>query len=421
MLEVTITAPDRRATADLASDDAAVVDLPRLPVNGRISRSEIDRRAAGVAEAAREGAVSEAHARRVVAALLYGSCIPESVAARGMGERQHREDVADRLRLLLFTKVMQESAGGFRLDRVATGVSACGWATQLCRAALPSAARDVRLRQREILHPPVGDDMADGPVGRTIVEVADLVRSPSQGVPFWTEGAADAGLVVVVAGMRTGSRRHRGAAHLGRTLGVPPPARPADPTVCRRIAGVLERDPQAARRSVRAELARRHGFTPARIDDAADPLAALWTEYPVGALQRLADRDPRFAHVVAAGAVARRPRSAPTWRPPCRRTSAARSRTTRRGATWRLRWSQRSWRTTVTCPASSRHPTAPHPRSPRAGRPERQRLSPSSPGGRPCFRTAPLGGVPAMVEAELHDRLMLIEMVVADLRHRPAA
>ena len=51
-------------------------DLPRLPVNGRIARSEIDRRAAGVAEAARDGAVSEAHARRVVAALLYGSSHP---------------------------------------------------------------------------------------------------------------------------------------------------------------------------------------------------------------------------------------------------------------------------------------------------------------------------------------------------------
>ena len=176
--------------------------------------------------------------------------------------------------------------------------------------------------------------MADGPVGRTIVEVADLVRSPSQGVPFWTEGAADAGLVVVVAGMRTGSRRHRGAAHLGRTLGVPPPARPADPTVCRRIAGVLERDPQAARRSVRAELARRRGSTPARIDDAADPLAALWTEYPVGALQRLADRDPGSPTWSRRVRWRRGRRSAPTWRPPCRRTSAAPSRTTRRGATW---------------------------------------------------------------------------------------
>ncbi len=37
------------------------------------------------------------------------------------------------------------------------------------------------------------------------------------------------------------------------------------------------------------------------------------------------------------------------------------------------------------------------------------------------YPTAPLGSVPAMVEAELHDRLLLIERVVADLRHRPAA
>ena len=32
-----------------------------------------------------------------------------------------------------------------------------------------------------------------------------------------------------------------------------------------------------------------------------------------------------------------------------------------------------------------------------------------------AFHAASLGGVPAMVEAELHDRLLLIETVVADL------
>jgi hypothetical protein len=38
-----------------------------------------------------------------------------------------------------------------------------------------------------------------------------------------------------------------------------------------------------------------------------------------------------------------------------------------------------------------------------------------------AFPAAPLGGVAAMVEAELQDRLLLIETVVADLGHRPAA
>jgi hypothetical protein len=37
------------------------------------------------------------------------------------------------------------------------------------------------------------------------------------------------------------------------------------------------------------------------------------------------------------------------------------------------------------------------------------------------YPAAPLGSVPAMVEAELHERLALIEAVVADLRHRRAA
>src|SRR6476661_6934038 len=127
-----------------APTDAAC--LPRLPVNGRLARTEIDLRAAGVAAAARDGAVSSGHARRVIAALLYGPSIPESVATGWTADRQHRADIADRLRELLFTKVMQETSGGFTLDRVADGTSACGWATQLCRAALRSAARDVRVR-----------------------------------------------------------------------------------------------------------------------------------------------------------------------------------------------------------------------------------------------------------------------------------
>lgn len=178
MLEVTFTAPDRPAEPDPASEEVSAIEaLPRLPVNGRFARCEIDRRAGDVAVAARDGVVSAAHARRVIAALLYGSSIPESVATGWHGDRQFRVDVADRLRMLLFTKSMQETVGGFRLDRVADGASTSGWATQLCRAALPSAARDVRLRQRERPHPTVGGGGQEvaTPGFRTITDIADLV------------------------------------------------------------------------------------------------------------------------------------------------------------------------------------------------------------------------------------------------------
>ena len=131
--------------------------LPRLPVNGRLTRNEIDLRAASVAAAARDGVVSVAHARRVIAALLYGSSIPESVATGWTADRQHRADIADRLRELLFTKVMQETvavsrctgsptarvlAGG-RLScagpRCAArrGTSGCGSGTACCRRLSP--------------------------------------------------------------------------------------------------------------------------------------------------------------------------------------------------------------------------------------------------------------------------------------------
>ena len=50
-------------------------------------------------------------------------------------------------------------------------------------------------------------------------------------------------------------------------------------------------------------LARRQGPD----TDPSDPLAALWSDYPLLALQVLADRDHRYAHAVALGAVAHRP------------------------------------------------------------------------------------------------------------------
>src|SRR6478752_8544935 len=58
-----------------------------------------------------------------------------------------------------------------------------------------------------------------------------------------------------------------------------------------------------AQRSARAVLARRQGPD----TDLNDPLAALWSDYPLLAPQVLADRDHRYAHAVALGAVAYRP------------------------------------------------------------------------------------------------------------------
>lgn len=436
MLGVTITAPDRPAAPGQAPEDVgAVGHLPRLPVNGRFGRSEIDRRAAGVVAAARDGVVSAAHARRVIAALLYGSSIPESVAAGWSGDRQYRVDIADRLRLLLFTKVMQEHAGGLQLDRLDDGASASGWATRLCRAALPSAARDVRLRQRDRPHPPVGagpvDDAARG--FRTITEVSDLVSpaSPdfsdgvvtvldrSLGGDVTVEAAAEAGLLVV-SGMRAGSRRHRGAAHLRRALGIPSPTRPTDPAARQRIAAALDGDPAAARRSVRTELARRSESMSDWIGS-GDPLAALWAGYPLEALLTLADRDHRYSHVVAAGAVGPRPAIRAD-------VAAALTAQVRRAELDDPGWHDMAAVLVAAFLAhisdlpsefSPAHRTAP-PKSAEEKASEAAAFAEYA-GRAAAYPAAPLGSVPAMVEAELQERLALIEAVVADLRHRPAA
>jgi len=409
------------AGAGQAPADAAC--LPRLPVNCRFGRGEISRRASDVAVVARDGAVSAVHARRVVAALLYGSSIPESVAAGWSGDRQFRADIADRLRLLLFTKAMQEADGGLRLDRVAGGASVSGWATQLCRAALPSAARDVRLRQREHQYPTVGGGELDGTgLYRTITEVAELVAPTAvgvAGVQVPGEHAADNGLSAV-AGMRSGSRRHRGAAHLQRSLGVPAPARPPDPEARQQVVAALDRDPEAARRSVRAELARRRGL-PAGPIGADDPLAALWAGYPQDALLTLAGRDYRYAHVVAAAAVSPRPAIRAD-------VAAALTAQIRRTEPGDPAWEDLATELVAAFLAhisdlpsefSPAHRTA-TPKSVDEKIVEATTFAECAHRAA-SFLLAPLGSVPAMVESELQERLALIEAVIADLRHRPAA
>jgi len=430
---VTITSAVGAPALSEGPGDAA--GLPRMPGNGRFTRAEIDRRATGVAAAARYGVVSQAHARRVVAALLYGSSVPEAVAAGWNGTGQDRADIADRLRMLLFTKVMQETPGGFRTDVVAGGASVSGWATQLARAALRGAARDALLPQRERPLPPSAparDGVGDPRGYRSITEVSDLVGS----VPDIAEhaaasmdrvrkgdcstmAAAEAGLTVL-RGMRPASRRHRGAAHLRDILGLPAAPRPRDPVLRERIAAALDVDPEAARRAVRAELARR-AVAVSRGAAVGDEVSALWTGYPKDDLVTLAGLDPRVAHAVAVAAV--------TPRPAIRAdVAAALAAQIRRAEPDDPAWDGLATALVAAFLAhisdlpsefSPAHRTA----APKAVRQKAREAEVFARMARraAAFPEAPLGGVPAMVEAELHDRLLLIERIVADLGYRPAA
>ena len=150
-------------------------------------------------------------------------------------------------------------------------------------------------------------------------------------------------------------------------------------------------------------------------------MAALWSGYPDDALEVLAERDRRFAHAVAVGAVAPRPairgdvavalvanvrrseRNDPEWR----------------GLAGRLVTAFLAHISDLPSEFSPAHRTA-RPKPVRRKRMEATAFAASA-ARASAHPTAPLGSVPAMVEAELHDRLLLIEAVAADLRHRPAA
>ena len=408
--------------------------FPRMPVNGRFTRAEIDRRATGVAAAARDGVVSQVHARRVIAALVYSSSIPEAVAAGWHGTGQDRADIADRLRMLLFTKVIQEIPGGFDPDVVAGGASTSGWATQLARAALRGAARDALLPQREHPLPPsarAADGDGDRRGYRSIAEVSDLVAA----VPDIAEraaasadgqgardpsAAADAG-VLVLRGMRAASRRHRGAAHLRDVLGLPAAPRPRDAVLRDRVAAALDEDPDAARRAVRAELARRADAAPRHAAVVGDAVSVLWSGYPENDLVTLAGLDARVAHAVAAAAV--------TPRPAIRAdVAAALVAQIARAEPDDPAWGDLAAELVAAFLAHisdlpSEFSPAHRAAAPKAAHQKAREAAGFARMARraAAFPAAPLGGVAAMVEAELQDRLLLIETVVADLGHRPAA
>ena len=217
--------------------------------------------------------------------------------------------------------------------------------------------------------------------------------------------------------MRPGSRRHRGAAHLQRALGLPALARPSDPAVRQRLAAILAADTTAAQRSARAMLARRQGPD----TDPSNPLAALWSDYPLLALQVLADRDHRYAHAVALGAVAHRPAIRAD-------VAVALAAQVRRADPDHPRWGGLA---DALVAAFLEHISdlpsefSPAHRTAKPKSVKQKALEARTFAGYALeaagFPTAPLGSVPALVESELEDRLLLIESVVADLQRRFAA
>jgi hypothetical protein len=227
---------------------------------------------------------------------------------------------------------------------------------------------------------------------------------------------AEAGLSVV-SGMRPGSRRHRGAAHLQRALGLPAPARPADLAVWQRVVAILAADTTAAQRSAREVLARRQGPD----TDPNDPLGALWSDYPLPALQVLADQDHRFAHAVALGAVAHRPAIRAD-------VAVALAAQVRRADPDHSAWGELADArvaayleriSDLPSEFSPAHRTA-EPKSVHQKTAEAAIFADLARQAAE-FPTGPLGGVPALVESELEERLLLIETVVADLRCRSTA
>jgi hypothetical protein len=170
---------------------------------------------------------------------------------------------------------------------------------------------------------------------------------------------------------------------------------------------------------VRAELARRTA-DPSAVDP-TDPLSALWSEYPGDALARLAGMDHRVAHAVAVGSVAPRPAIRAD-------VIAALVAQVTRLEPADIAWAHLAPDLVAAfaahlCELPSEFAPGFRAATPK---PAAQKAAEATVFADVACRAAdhpaaPLGAVPALVESELQDRLLVIETVIADLHERPAA
>jgi hypothetical protein len=244
------------------------------------------------------GEIDDKTARREICGALYAAGIHHDVAGRRTDlSPQTRSDLADRLLHLLVEKLTDGSFYSLKTGRTR---SACGWARQVARTALPSELRNQARAS-------VRNGTPVDPTTHTFSAVVDRVSALKTLDPQSAQYDAVVSELVEdharrTRGMREGERVHASAQTLCLGLGVPAAVRPerlADRDHCR---AALAGDETLAHRSLRTwrAIVLGVGQPDADVDD---QLLALWDDQTEDSSAALLAHSARVTHLLALAAV----------------------------------------------------------------------------------------------------------------------
>ncbi|HEX9087872.1 MAG TPA: hypothetical protein VF867_10130 [Arthrobacter sp.] len=266
-----------------------------------LQTSDSDTECRAVLQQFADGDLSPFDTRKALAEALHRSGIAATVAGeKPLIDRQQLLDITAEMEELVVTKMMQETSGGYDLDRGLDGASATGWARQMLRAARKSIERNLRTRNGKYeLVEPIKTMENDEVRHRTHASYVFHTRSEDD-TPEVIE-ASDSGQRMLVAAdwlrarsrhLRDNSRLEAQAASLTHAYGIPALDRPRLHER-RRLSALLALDSSIAHRSV-TEMYRIISGDP--VTDPVDPgFLTLWDEFAYNNLEAIATAAPMVA------------------------------------------------------------------------------------------------------------------------------
>lgn len=281
-----------------------------------LQTSDADIKCRGVLQQYADGHLTALDTRKALAEVLHRSGIAAAVAGEKQYlNRQHLLDVTAEMEELVVTKMMQDTAGGYDLDRGLAGASATGWARQLLRTGHKSVVRNLHARNgRHDLVDPIPEREQSSRFSHASLAFHSAAEEDN---PDKIE-AADAGQRMLVAAdwlngrkryLRDNSRLEAQAVSLLHAYAVPALDRPRLQER-RRLSAILAKDPSQAHRSV-IEMYRIVGGEP--VTDPVDPgFLSLWDEFAFSNLEAIAAANPKVASTLVEAVLADRVRPSRT-------------------------------------------------------------------------------------------------------------
>lgn len=250
------------------------------------------------------GEIDDRTARREICGALYAAGIHKDVAGRRTDlPHQTRADLAERLLHLLVEKLTD---GSFYSLATGRDRSACGWARQVARTALPSELRNHRRAS-------VRNGTPVDPTSHAFSAVVDKAAALRTVDPQSVQHEAVVSELLDdyarrTRGMRERERVQAAARTLCVGLGVPAALRPESMVDRDRCLAALGADDTLAHRSLRAWRAMVFGPATAADTEVDELLVALWDDQTEDSSAELLAQPARVAHLLALAAVSPLPR-----------------------------------------------------------------------------------------------------------------